>query len=211
MDTTINQQVAIDEDLVPHAKRLRIKRSNFCLLSDIKSKESTIQLEFWETATVHDYAIRFKMDNKKDIVNLESFRDIIHIYPRVSSQSFAEPPFEEEILAFIRFLRHSAAIRKLTDVNINKLYQPWRSFTAIIDKSNTKILRRAMRCIILDSRRLSFTTSCQRILRFQGGTRSSDTTITPPTAAAGPRLTTYGKGKQEAKATKAKSLSALSE
>nr|GEZ13435.1 hypothetical protein [Tanacetum cinerariifolium] len=40
---------------------------------------------------------------------------------------------------------------------------------------------------------------------------SSDTTITPPTAAAGPRLTASEKGKQAAKASKAKSLSALSE
>nr|GEY39534.1 hypothetical protein [Tanacetum cinerariifolium] len=40
---------------------------------------------------------------------------------------------------------------------------------------------------------------------------SSDTSITPPTAAAGPRLATSQKGKQAAKATKAKSLSALSE
>nr|GEY63361.1 hypothetical protein [Tanacetum cinerariifolium] len=43
---------------------------------------------------------------------------------RVHGQSFDEPPFEEEILAFIYFLGHSAAIRTLTDVNINKLYQP---------------------------------------------------------------------------------------
>nr|GEZ14562.1 hypothetical protein [Tanacetum cinerariifolium] len=43
-------------------------------------------------------------------------------------------------------------------------------------------------------------------------TRSSyDTSITPPTDAAGPRLTTSAKGKQAAKASKAKSLSALSE
>nr|GFD28455.1 hypothetical protein [Tanacetum cinerariifolium] len=42
-------------------------------------------------------------------------------------------------------------------------------------------------------------------------TRSSfDTTITPPTAVADPRLTTSQKGKQVAKASKAKSLSALS-
>nr|GFC22733.1 hypothetical protein [Tanacetum cinerariifolium] len=160
MDTTIDQQVAMDEALVPHAKRLRIGRSHFCLLSDIKSKESTLQLvydvlclcpffkaflvttdvpeiymqEFWATATVHHHAIRFKMDNKKHIVNLESFRDMLHICPRVPGQSFAEPPFEEEILAFIRFRGYNAAIRKLIDVNINKLYQPWRSFAAIINK-----------------------------------------------------------------------------
>nr|GEY42132.1 retrovirus-related Pol polyprotein from transposon TNT 1-94 [Tanacetum cinerariifolium] len=164
MNTTIDQQVAMDEALVPHAQRLRIGRSNFCLLSDIKSKESTLQLvydvlrlcpffkaflvtadvpeiymqEFRATATVHHHAIRFKMDNKKHIVNLESFRDMLHICSRIHGQSFAEPSFEEEIIAFIRFLRHSAVIKTLTDVNINKLYQPWRSFAAIINKCLTR-------------------------------------------------------------------------
>nr|GFC10116.1 hypothetical protein [Tanacetum cinerariifolium] len=154
----------MDEALVPHAKRLRIGRINFCLLSDIKSKESTLQLVydvlcicpffkaflviadvpeiymqgFWATATVHHHAIRFKMDNKKHIVNLESFRDMLHICPRVHGQSFAETSFEEEILAFICFLRHSAAIRTLTNVNINKLYQLWRSFASIINKCLTR-------------------------------------------------------------------------
>nr|GEZ60053.1 hypothetical protein [Tanacetum cinerariifolium] len=154
----------MDEALVPHAKRLRIGRSNFRLLSDIKSKESTLQLvydvmrlcpffkaflviadvpeiymqEFWATSTVYHHAIRFNMDNKNHIVNLESLRDMLHICSRVPGQSFVEPPFEEEILAFIRFLGHGAVIRKLTDVNINKLYQPWRSFVAIINKCVTE-------------------------------------------------------------------------
>nr|GEV39312.1 hypothetical protein [Tanacetum cinerariifolium] len=128
MDTTIDQQLAIDEALVPTTQRLKIGRSKFPLLSDIKSKESTLQLvydvlricpffkaflvtanvpevymqDFWATATVHYHSIRFK-----------------------------------EILAFIRFLGHSATIRTPTDVNINKLYQPWRSFAAIINKCLT--------------------------------------------------------------------------
>nr|GEX99163.1 hypothetical protein [Tanacetum cinerariifolium] len=90
--------------------------------------------EFWATTTVHYHSIQFKMDTKKHIINLESFRDILHICLRVPDQPFAEPPFEEEILAFIHFLGHSVAIRTLTDVNINKLYQPWRSFAALINK-----------------------------------------------------------------------------
>nr|GEV87594.1 hypothetical protein [Tanacetum cinerariifolium] len=77
------------------------------------------------------------MDTKKHIIDLESFRDILHICLRVPGQSFAEPPFEEEILTFIHFLGHSAAIRTLTNVNINKLYQPWRSFAALINKCLT--------------------------------------------------------------------------
>nr|GEX58590.1 hypothetical protein [Tanacetum cinerariifolium] len=107
--------MAMDEALVPNAQRLRIGRSNFRLLSDIKSKESTLQLvydvlricpffkaflvtvdvpeiymqEFWVTTTVHHHAIRFMMDNKKHIMNLESFKDMLHICPRVPG---AAPP-----------------------------------------------------------------------------------------------------------------------
>nr|GEV95166.1 hypothetical protein [Tanacetum cinerariifolium] len=106
IDMTIDQQVALDEALVPHASRLSIGKRNFRLRSDISSKESTLQLvydvlrltpfykafmvtahvpeiymqEFWATATVHQHSIRFKMNNKKHIVNLEYFREMLHIY-----------------------------------------------------------------------------------------------------------------------------------
>nr|GEZ91938.1 hypothetical protein [Tanacetum cinerariifolium] len=70
-------------------------------------------------------------------MDLESFWEMLHICPRIPGQAFAELPFEEEILEFIRFLGHGATIRTLTDVNINKLYQPWRSFAAIINKCLT--------------------------------------------------------------------------
>nr|GEX82457.1 retrovirus-related Pol polyprotein from transposon TNT 1-94 [Tanacetum cinerariifolium] len=160
MYMTIDQQVALDEALVPHASRLRIKKSKFCFKSDISSKESTLQLaydvlqltpfykaflvtadvpeiyiqEFWATATVRHHSIQFKMDNKKRIVNLEYFREMMHICPRLPGQTFDKLPFEEEILAFLRFLGHSGEIRRLIDGNINKLHQPWRAFAAIINK-----------------------------------------------------------------------------
>nr|GEZ35909.1 uncharacterized mitochondrial protein AtMg00810-like [Tanacetum cinerariifolium] len=137
MATTIDQQVALDEALVPSTKRLRIGRSNFRLPSDIQSKESTLQVEFWATAIVHHYSIRFKMNNKKHIINLETFRDMLHVCPRVPGQSFDELPFEAEILEFLRSLGHSDEIRHLTDVNVNKLFQPWRSFRAVINKCLT--------------------------------------------------------------------------
>nr|GFC93449.1 hypothetical protein [Tanacetum cinerariifolium] len=148
MATTIEQHVALDEALVPSAQRLRIRRSNFRLPSDIHSKESTLQVvydvlrqspffkaflvkadvpeiymqEFWATATVHQHSIRFKMDTRKYIVDLESVREILHISLRIPGQAFVELPFEEEILE---------------DVNVNKLYQPWRSFAAVINKCLT--------------------------------------------------------------------------
>nr|GEU92586.1 hypothetical protein [Tanacetum cinerariifolium] len=250
--------------------------------------------EFWVTATIHHHSIRFKMDNKKHIVNLESFREMLHICPRLPHQPFVEPPFEEEILAFLRFLRHSGAIRRLTNVNINKLHQPWRSFAAIINKcltgksSGYDSLRLSQAQILwglYHKRNVDFAYLIWKDFVYQvehkdtkknnvGSQRddhmfftiklvsrhqntqqfgallpiqftnedirnsnaykeyyavatgvtppkpkasvrkirsSSDTTITPPTAVAGPRLTTYEKGKQAAKASKAKSLFSLSE
>nr|GFD28870.1 hypothetical protein [Tanacetum cinerariifolium] len=87
MATTLKQQVALDEALVPSAQRLRIGRSNFRLPSNIQSKEPTLQVvydvlcnspffkaflvmadvpeiymqEFWATAKLHQHSIRFKM------------------------------------------------------------------------------------------------------------------------------------------------------
>nr|GFB10383.1 hypothetical protein [Tanacetum cinerariifolium] len=46
MATIIDQQVALDESLVPSSQGLRIGRSNFRLPSDIQSKESTLQVVY---------------------------------------------------------------------------------------------------------------------------------------------------------------------
>nr|GEW17736.1 hypothetical protein [Tanacetum cinerariifolium] len=155
--------------------------------------------EFWATATVHYHAIRFKMDNKKHIVDLESFRNILHICPMVHGQSFAEPSFKEEILAFIRFLRHSAVIRMLTDFGA---LLPIELTNEEIGNSNAY---KEYYAIATGAAPPKPKASVWR-------TRSSsDTSITPPTATAGPRLTSSQKGKQAAKASKAKSLSSLSE
>nr|GEW38640.1 hypothetical protein [Tanacetum cinerariifolium] len=137
MATTLDQQVALDEALVPSVQRLRIGRRNFRLPSDIQSKEPTLQVEFWATAKLHQHSICFKMDTRKHVFDLEAFREMLRISPRIPGQSFAELPFEEEILEFLSFLRHSTQIKTLTDVNVNKLYQLWRSFTAVINKCMT--------------------------------------------------------------------------
>nr|GFC63154.1 hypothetical protein [Tanacetum cinerariifolium] len=115
------------------------------------------------------------MDSKKNIVDLEAFREMLHISPRVPGQSFDELPFEQEILDFLRFLGHSAQIKTLTDVNINKLFQPWRSFAAVINK-----------CLTRKSGSDSSTTPPTVV--------ASPRPIT--TVAATPRLTAAAKGKR---------------
>ncbi|GJZ28048.1 integrase, catalytic region, zinc finger, CCHC-type containing protein [Tanacetum coccineum] len=150
------EQIELDDSLVAPANRLKIGKSNLRLSSDLKSKEATLQVvydvlkltpfykafqisadvpeiymqEFWATATVHHHSIRFKMNNKKHIVNLEYFREMLQICPKLPNQQFEELPFEEAILTFLRDLSHSGEIKMITDVNVNKLHQPWRSFAA---------------------------------------------------------------------------------
>nr|GFB58686.1 hypothetical protein [Tanacetum cinerariifolium] len=77
------------------------------LRTDLVGSSGT-DLEFWATTYVHQHSIRFKMDTRKNNVDLEAFREMLHISPKVLGQSFDELPFEEEILDFLRFLRHSA-------------------------------------------------------------------------------------------------------
>ncbi|GJV27690.1 hypothetical protein Tco_1384138 [Tanacetum coccineum] len=59
---------------------------------------------------------------------------MLQICHRLPDQQFEEPPFEEAILTFLRELGHSGEIKVITDVNVNKLHQPWRSFEAVINK-----------------------------------------------------------------------------
>ncbi|GJT04630.1 hypothetical protein Tco_0839092 [Tanacetum coccineum] len=160
MDITKAEQIALDDALVAPANRLKIGKCNLRLSSDPKSKEATLQVvydvlkltpfykafqasadvpeiymqEFCATAYVHNHLIRFKMNNKKHIVNLEYFREMLQICPKIRNQRFDEPPFEQEILTFLISLGHSREIMKITDVNVNKLHQPWRSFAAVINK-----------------------------------------------------------------------------
>nr|GFB74041.1 hypothetical protein [Tanacetum cinerariifolium] len=120
------------------------------LPSDIQSKESTLQVvydvqrgcpffkaflvtadvpeiymqEFRATTYVHQYSIRFKMDSKKNIVDLEAFREMLRISPRVSGQSFDELPFEKEILDFLRGTQESKEKQRDVLPKVHKSHHP---------------------------------------------------------------------------------------
>ncbi|GKA25988.1 hypothetical protein Tco_0712097, partial [Tanacetum coccineum] len=71
---------------------------------------------------------------KKFSVNVEVFRDILNICPRIQDQGFNEPSTEEEALSFIRELGHSGEIKYITIVIVDHIHQPWRTFASIINK-----------------------------------------------------------------------------
>nr|GEV06418.1 hypothetical protein [Tanacetum cinerariifolium] len=111
--------------------------------------------EFWATATVHHHLIRFKMNNKKRIINLEHFREMLQICPRILNQQFDELPFEEAILTFLKELGHSGEIKMITDgmyhkKNVDFAYLLWEDFVYQIEQKDAK---RVMRYTILVSPR----------------------------------------------------------
>nr|GEZ82185.1 hypothetical protein [Tanacetum cinerariifolium] len=147
-------------------------------------------------------------------------REMLHICHRIPGQAFDELPFEEEILEFIRFFGHGATIRTLTDININKLYQPWRSFAAIINKCLTG-KSSGYNSFWLSQAQILNTKAYKEYYVFATGEAAPkpkasarrkrsglDTSITPPTATTTPtttvvvtlKLTVAVKGKQLAKA-----------
>ncbi|GJR17572.1 hypothetical protein Tco_0966099 [Tanacetum coccineum] len=90
--------------------------------------------QFWATVTKNKASYRFKIDYKRFSMNVEVFREILNICPNVPGKEFDEPPTEEEALSFICKLGHSKEIRYITDVVVDDLHQPWRTFASIINK-----------------------------------------------------------------------------
>nr|GFA77896.1 hypothetical protein [Tanacetum cinerariifolium] len=109
---------------------------------------------------------------------------------------------------------HSHDIRYLTDVNVNKLYQPWRSFASVINKcltgkssgvdsfrlSQAQMLWGFYHRINIDFAYLIW----EDFVKKKGKSGSSTTPPTPtPTTIveSAPRLSTTAKGKQPSRAT----------
>ncbi|GKB40294.1 hypothetical protein Tco_0885236 [Tanacetum coccineum] len=160
MSMTKEQQQALDDALVPREQRLTIGSCNYRLSTTFKPKEPTFQValdvlsltpfylallittsvpvvymqEFWATITYQKHHIRFKMNKKSYSFDMETFRNMLLICPKLPGQKFVDPPFEDEILTFIREIGYPGNIKLLSDVIVDTLPQPWRTFRTIINK-----------------------------------------------------------------------------
>ncbi|GJR58665.1 retrovirus-related pol polyprotein from transposon TNT 1-94 [Tanacetum coccineum] len=162
MSSITTQQTKLDLELVPKEKRLEIRKYNRRLNPGKKQREPTFQVvldalaltpcysaflttadvpevymhQFWDSIHKYDNSYRFRMDKKKKFdLNLEIFRDIFQIYPRVHGQNFDERPTDEDILSFFKELGHTREIKSITDVVVDYMHQPWRTFATIINRS----------------------------------------------------------------------------
>ncbi|GJV06309.1 hypothetical protein Tco_1343965 [Tanacetum coccineum] len=162
MSSITVQQTKLDLELVPKEKRLEIGKCNGRLNPGKKQREPTFQFVmdalpltpcysvFLTTANVpkvyvpqfldsiHKYenSYRFRMDKKKKFdLNLEIFSDIFQICPRFHGQNFDELPTDEDIVSFFKELGHTREIKTITDIVVDQMHQPWRTFATIINRS----------------------------------------------------------------------------
>ncbi|GJT87906.1 retrovirus-related pol polyprotein from transposon TNT 1-94 [Tanacetum coccineum] len=125
IDNTRAQQKALDDELVAPTDRLKIGKSNLRLSSILKSMEPTLQVALDAlklTPFYNAFKISADLNGKSHTVNVENFRDMLKICPKLPGQIFEEPPLEEEILCFIRDLGHTGEIKFLSDVNVNHMH-----------------------------------------------------------------------------------------
>ncbi|GJY79931.1 hypothetical protein Tco_0492682 [Tanacetum coccineum] len=156
------KQVALDNDLVPPEKRLKIKKCNARIEFSKPQREETYQVtldalklspcypafqitaevpevymhQFWNTIQkIKDiHAYRFKLDKKKCRTDTEVFHEILQICPRLLNQDFVEPPSEDELVTFIQELGYSGKCDMLSAIHTDQMHQPWRTFAAIINR-----------------------------------------------------------------------------
>ncbi|GJU73328.1 hypothetical protein Tco_1264733 [Tanacetum coccineum] len=68
--------------------------------------------QLWHTITKikNSSSYKFKADKKKCTIDVEVFHDILQICPKLLNQEFDAPPSDEEIVTFIKELRHKALL-----------------------------------------------------------------------------------------------------
>ncbi|GJR28546.1 hypothetical protein Tco_1104778, partial [Tanacetum coccineum] len=129
-------KIALDNALVALEKQVEIGKCNMRIDPKKNQKEPTYQIVLDALALTTCYqafliTASVPIEKKWFSVDMEVFREILQICPRLPDQEFDEPPSEEEILSFIKELGHIGKIKNITAVVVNHMHQPWRTFASI--------------------------------------------------------------------------------
>nr|GEZ19122.1 putative reverse transcriptase domain-containing protein [Tanacetum cinerariifolium] len=99
--------------------------------------------EFWATAKRHHNSIRFKIDTKKSVLDLEAFREMLHISPRIPSQSFASVinkclTGKSSGVDSFRLSQAQILWGFYHIINVNFAYLVWEDFVYQVEHKNQK-------------------------------------------------------------------------
>ncbi|GJR75483.1 hypothetical protein Tco_0087848 [Tanacetum coccineum] len=135
MNPIVAPQVSLDNSLVTPENQVNIGKYNMRIHPIKTQKESTYQVVLDALTLTTCYpAFLITIDMKRYRIDMEVFREILQICPRLPNQEFDAFPLDEEIVSFIKELRHKRGIKSVTDVVVDQIYQPWRTFASINNK-----------------------------------------------------------------------------
>ncbi|GJU13724.1 retrovirus-related pol polyprotein from transposon TNT 1-94, partial [Tanacetum coccineum] len=127
---TKEQQQALDDAFVPREQRLRIGNCNYRLSTTFKPKEPNFQVAL-------------------DVLSLTPFYQAFLISGSIClnlpGQKFEDPPFEEDIVTFIRELGYPGDIKSLFDVKESDAYKTYHDFATRKVISKPKYVWRSTR------------------------------------------------------------------
>ncbi|GJQ89222.1 hypothetical protein Tco_0000361 [Tanacetum coccineum] len=123
MSSITTQQTKLDLELVPKEKRLEIGKCNGRHNPGKKQREPTFQVVLDALALTLCY-FAFLIT-----------ADVPEICLRVHGQNFDELPTNEDIVSFFKELGHTGEINTITDIVVDLMHQPWRTFATIINRS----------------------------------------------------------------------------
>ncbi|GJU43185.1 hypothetical protein Tco_1200451 [Tanacetum coccineum] len=202
------REAARREKLVPSADRVKISATNMRIDPTVPQKEETFQVildiikaspcfkaftitadvpeiymqQFWFTVKKRKKTsfYEFGLDVKKFTMDVEVFREILDICPRVPNEDFVAPSSEEVLLAFLIELGYKGLLDHLARMFVDHMHQPCRTLATIINKSlsgktsnndrlhqsRVSILWGGKSCPILDLPKSSSITSSYSTLPF---------------------------------------------
>ncbi|GKA36713.1 hypothetical protein Tco_0723278 [Tanacetum coccineum] len=139
MATTTAQQISMENALVAPEKQVEIGKCNMRIDPKKTQKEPNYRVVLDALALTTCYPAFLiiadvLIDKKRLSVDMEVFREIHQICPRLPDQEFDEPPSEQEILSCIKELGHTRKIKNIIAVVVDHMHQPWRTFAAFINK-----------------------------------------------------------------------------
>nr|GFA96095.1 hypothetical protein [Tanacetum cinerariifolium] len=159
--------------------------------------------EFWATAKLHHNSIRFKMDTKKSVLDLEAFREMLHIII-IDYFMMRKPSIPRRNRINWHYVRDDVLFSTIKVVSRHQTTQQYGAILPIElttnDIRNSKAYKEYYACATGEAAPKPKASARKK----KGDSASSTTppTSTPTTTVvAAPRLSTTAKGKQHARAT----------
>ncbi|GJW64630.1 hypothetical protein Tco_0116514 [Tanacetum coccineum] len=113
-----------------------LKHTNFFRAFIASSTIPSIYIQqFWDTVrydkTTGSYSCQ--LDEQWLDLTKDTLRDALQITPVDNNNAFSSPPTPDVLIKFVNDLGYPKAVRTLSDVVTNDMFQPWRALTTIIN------------------------------------------------------------------------------